>query len=493
MSPAITLVALLASLAGWVAGEAVGTSARPWFVALVGGLVAAEVAAVRPAVAGAGGTAVDRATLRLWRRGELLALLVGVKALHVVTGLPASVQELGGFPSAIADAETVTAWIFGVAVWILVNATFDDLDAIERGVEEGRGSVARIRLRVTGTSVIVVAASAFGTVGMDGLLDLDRRASGTVPVAGVLYVMAAVVGLSRFALRAELGRWARDGADVDRDVADRWRRTAAAAVLAVVLVGAAVPLVTRTASSLPVAAVTRAGGFGDWLMRTVEGIGDLQAPNTDADRGDVAPRPEPEPIPDPDTPPWFRELVLWALVGMIFSWVVLRAGRTRVRRRREEGGGAPPWGRVLVEAVRLLWAALLGFLRTILGLVRSAGAAVAGRLGRTPAPVAGPPAVSPPPALPDDPVRARIYLAHRRFAGAAGARFGRRRPPETAREFAGRVRTVAPAAVDAITGLYESARYSDHVLPRDDAGRAEEAADTVEERIADHGDGRDPG
>jgi hypothetical protein len=91
------------------------------------------------------------------------------------------------------------------------------------------------------------------------------------------------------------------------------------------------------------------------------------------------------------------------------------------------------------------------------------------------------------PSLPDDPVRARIYLAHRRFVRIAGERFGRRRPPETPREFAGRVRGVAPGAVDSITNLYEAARYSDHLLPGADAGRAEEAANRVERHLADPG------
>lgn len=488
MSPAVALVGMLATLAGWVAGEAVGGPVRPWFVAVVGGIVAMEVAAVRPAVDRVGGTGVDRATMRVWRRGELLALVVGVKALHVVTALPDSAAELTRIPSGLVDSETVTGWLFGLAVWVLVNATLDDLDAIERGVEEGRGSVARIRLRVTGTSVLVIAASAFGTVGMDGLLDLDRRASGTVPVAGVLYVVAAIVGQSRFALRAEVGRWSRDGASVDPDVAVRWRRLAGSVVLVVVLVGVAVPLVTRTASSLPVAAVTRAGGLGDWLMRTVDGIGDLQAPDRGSDGGEDARRaPEPDPVPDPEMPSWFDEVVLWTFVGMVFAWVVLRAGRTRARRRIVEGE-APPWGRVVLEAMRVLWATVLGVLRGILGLVRDAGSAVASRVRRRGVRPVGVASVARPrPPLPDDPVRARIYVAHRRFVRAAGERFGRRKPPETPREFAGRVRGVAPGAVDSITGLYETARYSNHLLPGDDAGRAEEAADRVERSLAEPG------
>ncbi len=54
-----------------------------------------------------------------------------------------------------------------------------------------------------------------------------------------------------------------------------------------------------------------------------------------------------------------------------------------------------------------------------------------------------------------------------------------RRPPETAREFAGRVRSIAPPEVDVLTGAYEAARYSVHHLSATDAGRAETAADEV--------------
>ena len=75
---------------------------------------------------------------------------------------------------------------------------------------------------------------------------------------------------------------------------------------------------------------------------------------------------------------------------------------------------------------------------------------------------------------PEDPLRARIAAAYRRFVGTARARGFPPSSVDTPREFARRVGPSEP--VVGITTAYEEARYSEHVFEAGFALRAEEAA-----------------
>jgi hypothetical protein len=474
----LVLLSVMAGLAGWTVGDAVGSTVRPWFVAVVAAAVVAETCAARDALETAGSVTADSGW-RAWRRAEFTVLVLGTKAFHVLTALPDSIEELTRFPHALIDPETGTALAVGLVMWMLANSTLDDLASIERGVETGRGGVARVRSRIVVMSVAVVGFGAFGLVGVDGLLDLDRSASRRVPVTAALFVVASVLALSRLAHRAASGSWERDGAVVDPRVADRWRRVSIAAVLLATVIGIGLPPLTRTISAAPVIGITRTGGLGDWLVDVFERLRDTEGPSVAAD-GEPGDRVQPDfdPLPPSSRPDWLGEVALWLLVGSVFAFAVVRAGRIRVRAQLPDGDPLP-WGAVLKEALRVLGRSLLAVLRVLWDLVRSVSRVVRSGSSRVSSKATAETDGGRVGSLPHDPARARIYEAFRRVSEAAGRVVGARGFAETPREFSRRVAPAPRTAVRTVTSLYEGARYSEHPLGDREATVAERAAERI--------------
>lgn len=477
----LVLLALMSGLAGWTVGDAVGSTVRPWFVSAVAAAVVAMTCAARDALETTGEVTADSGW-RAWRRAELIVFMLGTKVLHVVTALPDSIEELTRLPQAVIDPETGAALAVGLVMWMLANTTLDDLASIERGVESGRGGVARVRSRLVAVSVVVVAFGAFGLVGIDGLFELERSASGRVPFTAVLFVLVSVLALSRLAHRAVSGSWERDGAAVDPRIADRWRRVSVAAVLVATLIGIGLPLVTRSLSAAPMIGITRTGGLGDWLVDVVERLRDTEGPSVaEGEPGDRM-QPEFDPVPPSARPEWLGEVALWMLVGSVLAFGAVRAGRMRVRMGLPDGDPLP-WGAVLLETLRVVGRAFMAALRVVWDLLRSVFGVARRRTARSSAPSRAPVDAGTARRLPDDPARARIYEAFRRFTEAAGRVVGVRVAAETPREFSRRVTSGPRSAVRAVTSLYEGARYSEHPLGEREAAVAERAADQIVDRL----------
>lgn len=450
----------------------------PVFFGLLGGLIGASVAAVSPSSSpalvalSAGAIAFETSLLRphldadsdsrlagVWRRFELVGLVLWVKVLQVLSGNTVPV-----------DFEFGLAVIVGILVWSFVNATLTDLDAIERAIEitEGMTPLQRIRLRFVALGLAVVVCAALGAVGLDGLLDLERGAAQSWSSAPLGYFVLGLVGLGAAARMAEASRWRRDGAVVDLGVGRRWMRSVVVTLGLLGLVSLVVQSTATGATAVPVSGLGITGRFGSWLS---ERAADLRAGSDGAE----GPREFVEPIAA--TPPpfdvaeqgagWLGEVALWTFVGLIFAFAIYR-GRNRLVRMEEDGAERPGVRAVLMVVWRAVLEMLSSFWGALKRLVRRSRDSDVGIIG-------GLSAVDGTRRWwePADPIRRRIAVAYRSAVDVISLGHGSRRQPETPREFAGRV---ADERFTTVTDVFEEARYSSHHLDDSHASTAESAA-----------------
>jgi hypothetical protein len=445
---------MVAALAG-ASIAAASPAVRWWVVASTAAVVAFETAALRPRL----DADIDAQTVVVWRRLELLGIVIGVKLLQVLAGT-----------RVLFDLEFGTAVVTGVATWAFVNATLNDLDAVERAIEitDGSTPLQRIRMRFLTLGLVGVAFAAVGAVGIDGLLDLERPAAGSWSAAPLGYFVTGLIGIGLVARRAEDRRWNRDGAEVDAEVAGRWIRSVVSTVAVLGLAGLVLQQVTSGVTAVPVGGLAAAGRFGAWLVDRTTGL--RAALDTEAsdrqDVGDEVSAPPPEFEAAEPSLPWLGDVALWILIALIFGFAIMR-GRNRLERRRDVvEGGLGLW-----EAVRLVWRTLgdlvAGVWRGLRHLIwrRDRAATV------TAAAVTG--ATRDGWWSPGDPVRRRIAAAYRSAVETVSVNHGPPRHPDTPREFAHRVMDLRFSTV---TAVFEEARYSNHVLTDSDAATAETAA-----------------
>lgn len=447
-------VALLGALLG-VSASGVSNTVRPWVVAMVGGVMAFQAVVLAP-------LSIRRPRIAL----RLVALVVGVKALQLVAGRASGV-----------DAEFAVAVVTGMVAWVAGSGTASDLDAIERGIDvaDGLTPMQRLRMRAVLLGSAAVFVAGWGEIGLGGLVDLRRPAAGRMSSAPLAFFAAVVLALGYASRRAEVRRWGRDGARVDRAVSLRWSRAVIVTVFVSVVVGLALPLLAPGVTAVPANGVAASGRVGEWVADRMLALGealDTEADANAAGQGGSATAPEFEPV-EP-TLPWIGDVALWLLFAAIFASVIVRA---RNRRDVMRGESEPRLG--LGEIIVAVWreiADLLAAIRRVVGRWfgrirrreepggQGVGAGrVVGTVGR--------------PWSPSDPVRRRIAAAYRSAVGAIGPAHGPIRRAETPRELATRV---MESPFTAVTVLYEEARYSNHVLTDRQAKQAEEAAASMD-------------
>ncbi len=462
MNPAF-LLTVLGGISGWVLGSATG--ARPWFVAMVAAVVAFEATSAAE---------VEASRLRSWRRAEILMLVVGVKALHLLTIPRATAsEEIAAFPLGLLDVESVTGWVVGLSVWLLVVATVSDLNQIGTGVERGEEVPAldRLRYRLMTTTVLLVAAAAFGAVGVLGLLDLERSGRRGVFWAVVVFFGIGLLGLGRAGFSNAAGRWEREGVLVEGPVRSRWLASGALVVLLVVTAGVVTSAAGSGLSGLPAVGVSRMGPVGDWLVGALDRLGGGEARPT-GEGGGLVPPLQPREAAEGEPGSFIGELFILAVLATSVAVALRAGGGSRTRRLAVGRGGGALWRLVLAMA-RGLTAMVTSIVRAMWTLLQAVF-----RIRRR----GGQPERSKRRAgngistawNPEDPLRRRVANAYRRFVGGARTAGFTRRPVDTPREFAERVGGSKP--VETITSSYEEARYSRHELAAADAERAEQAA-----------------
>lgn len=472
MNGAVWVVAVLAMLTGSVMASAAGPPARPVFVAVVAGATAIQVMISRRLAAEIedGGARVRR------RRLDLLMWAIGIRSMQALTG------GAGGLTQPVpGDRETLVSLLIMLAVRSAANATVDDLDAVERGLERADGTdpVARIRGRVLFYLVAVTAAAGFAGIRSAGLFDLSRPAATDMHWAPLAFLAIGLVALARSAYRAEAGRWRRDGAAVDVRTEASWHREALVVTALVMVVGAAVWMGQVGGSTLAVSGVARAGPVGAWIAERLEALGGGESDSA-TQRGSGGAETAPAFDLDPDAgPEWMGEVMFWLIAAGVLAWVATKGRQMTGRERRPtREGEAPGLRRVLVALIGLtvaLWRALRRALAWAQRRVRASANTERARA----------PAVVSQIWTSEDAVRARIAAGYRRLVTMVSVTVGGRRRSETPREFAvraGAALTDDEAVLDSVTQAYEEARFSDHVIAEDVAVRVERAVDEVERR-----------
>lgn len=454
-------VSVLAGLAG--AGLAAGVpSARTGVVVGVAMLVAWETAVARPIL----DDQDDVSVIRLWRRLELVGVVAGSKLVQIAAGA-----------GALVDGEYLVTLVWALVVWAGVNATLTDLDAIDRGIgaTDGLTPLQRIRLRFVGLGLVATTFAAFGAVGLRGLLDLERSAAVGLSAAPLGYFVfgAATVGL--VARRSETRRWERDGASVDPDVGRSWRRAVVVAVAVVATLAVAVYAVPTGISALPVQGIAASGRFGEWISERAASLAAAVEAGSESSPAGTDPAVPPGAEFEPVEPvaPWLGDVALWLMLTLLFVSIIVRARRRAVE-ATPEGGGAR-FGDVVRMVATMVRDLALGLLRFLRGLV--GGRSSDGREGASP-----PQSTAPEEWTSTDPVRRRIARAYRSSVDVLAGHH-RRRIAETPREYA---RRIEDGGFVALTGTFEEARFSDHLLAEADAERAERESSGVRER---HGGG----
>ncbi len=268
---AVGVFTVMGALAGWVLGTATG--ARPAFVAVVCGIVALESSATAAAL-----DDPDRA--RAWRRMEFVALIVGVKLLHLFS-IPRELAaaEIADLPRSIFENETLTGWVAGFMVWALVLATIGDLEVLASGVDDARESpvVVRVRTRLVATTAVLTLAAAYAAVGFAGVMTLRRSGERGVFWVVSLFLGIGLLGLARVSYAAAAGRWMRDGAVVEGPIQSRWMASAWIVAVVVLAVGIAAGGLSGGVSGLPAIGVAKLGPVGEWIADALERIGERQA------------------------------------------------------------------------------------------------------------------------------------------------------------------------------------------------------------------------
>jgi hypothetical protein len=501
LAAALLLAALLAALVAiWSGLVARAVPAwRPAYLPAACLLVAVEAALVRYRMLR--GRHLEAGALP-YLAAELFALAVLMRAVATLSlgaaGLPGGLERYVRSPLAAVDGPFVGCLAAGLAVALLVRAGLGLLarldprpPAQETGLaaEVFRAAEERDEREALGRLAAGLGwGGALALVGLVGqVVDVGRLAAPPLPLpaasalAGVAYLICAVLLYSWGRLGLLRSRWARDEAAVEPAVAGRWRGASVALVLAVAVAGLALPggyggellaaaqgglvavvnLFSLVALFLGALAV---GAFG--LVLTIPALILAMLPRAAPDPGAAAPPPPPPPPPPPAPaapPPFAPGLIFWACVAILVGyalWAVLRRQEWAVAAARRLRDG---WlGRALAW-LRGAWASTAGYARAV-------GEALAERLR--------PPPASPRPARPRlgrmGPGELVRYFYRAALSRAERGGLGRA-PAETPYEYGARLRADLPEDAEAVDGLteeYVAAAYGPRPATPADARRA---------------------
>ena len=434
---------LLAACAGWTVAVPFDGVSSPYVAAVAAATVVVE----------AGFRMVDASRLRWLAAGETLA----------VTLVPVGIFAVGSIGGRLDGSSLLAGLLTAFAVWLVGAITITDIDAVEEPtdlVEGVSGALSRITTRLFLVGMLLMA---FLVAGHGGLAPVaaPRPIEAGLLVPFLIYWVVGLGGLASLNRSRLLARWKRDRSQIDADLAGRWR-TAAALWVAV---GAVVSVLWWWIGR-PVL------GLGHTLaISAVRGVNVLVGRLLGLDLPEAGPS-DPSPTPavtlppagsvNPITPPpeWL-DLFLLLIAATIFAF-----GLVAFRRRVTERG--VPDSSMLWRALRASWHALGEFLRELGRMlrsmfgIRSTGGASRGRQPR-------PGVTAAPGWSPSDPFRRRIASEYRAFLGAARLRMGPIARTETPSELARRMAAAEEdnAALSALTGIYELARFS--LQPLDEA------------------------
>ena len=441
-NPTLSLL-VLAARSGWTVAVPFDGVSRPYLAAVAAATVVVE----------AGFRMVDASRLRWLAAGETLA----------VTLVPVGIFAVGSIGGRLDGSSLLAGLLTAFAVWLVGAITITDIDAVDEPtdlVEGVSGALGRITTRLFLVGMLLMA---FLVAGHGGLAPVaaPRPIEAGLLVPFLIYWVVGFGGLASLNRSRLLARWKRDRSQIDADLAGRWRTAAALGVAA----GAVVSVLWWWIGRPPLGlghTVATAGVRGmTGLVGRLLGV-DLP------DAGPSGPSPTTPVTPPPASsvnpvtpPPEWLDVFLLLIAGTIFAF-----GLVAFRRRVTERG--VPDSSMLWRALRASWHALGEFLRelgrmlrSIFG-IRSTGEASRGRRSR-------PGSTAPPGWSPSDPFRRRIAGDYRAFLGAARLRMGPIARTETPSELAGRIAAAEEdnAALSALTGIYELARFS--LQPLDEA------------------------
>lgn len=465
----LPVVAVLAACVAWSVGYAFSSFVRPAYTALLAVVAVLEAEASR--------RVTERrevpagASLLAWRHLEWVLLVVVAFALHLVLpGRPRPADPIG--PEVIVGLGVV------LLVWALAQATFHDLDRLGFPAVEGRsssfpGGTGPLVARFLGGAVVVAGSIAVGVSGWSSLADIGRPSVPGPVVPLTVYLCVGVAGIGWVSFHDARLRWRREEARVEPGVGGRWAAGVAVCLLAGALVFALSPVAAKPVIHGTWAVAGRlAASFGK--EPTGRGLGGAAgvagSPSSGLARSGLPPSGPASPAPG-GASEWVAGIAFVVVMLLLVTVAFLRVG---LRRR------ASP-ERLLAP---LAFAAVVG--RTVLGVVAALGRVVKAmmwwwrhRVRHSPS-EAGSPAetVDRRPAWAETAGREQLGVAHlyHRFLELAGARVGRRRPPETPWEFARRVSAVLGGipGVEPLTESFVVARYSAHELGGEQLAEARE-------------------
>jgi hypothetical protein len=453
-------------------------------------LVALEAALVRYRMLS--GRHLELGSLR-YLAAELFALAALMRAVAVLgqglVTLPQSLELWVRYPLEALDTPFIICLAVGVVVALLARGGMRELAALEPG-PGGRPpevGIAADTLRAEAENrageALRYIASRLGWGALIALVALtaqmiDPRELGAPalppaplsPLAGIMYLICAVLLYSRARLGLLRSRWQRDDATVEPAVLQRWRVSSLGLVLAVVAIGILLPrgygggvvdvaragLMTVLQILSLVALFFGAIAMGALgLALTIPAL--ILALFGGFDTGTVLPpalpqMPTPEPPPPPAEPPLAPGLIFWicmaALAGYALWTVLRRQEWVLAAAARLRAGILAP----LLAWLGRLWAGVAGYAQIV-------GEAIAERLR---------PAPSQPPPGPERPRLLRLDPGAlvRHFYASVVLRAERggvsRRRAETPAEYGEKLRAHIPEAaddVDSLTAAYLEAAY----------------------------------
>jgi Domain of unknown function (DUF4129) len=446
---------LLAACAGWTVAVPFDGVSSP-YLATVG---AATV------LVGAGFRMVDAGRLRWLAAGETLAVIA----------VPVGIFAVGSIGSPLDESSLLAGLITAFALWLVAAITITDIEAVTEPtdlVEGVSGALGRITTRLLLIGMLLMIALVSGHGGLAPVTAARPVQAGLV-VPFLLYWIVGLGGLASLNRSRLLARWKRDRSQIDADLVERWRTSAALWVAVGAVLSVLWWWIGRPPLSLGHTLVTTGVRGLTGLVGRLLGVDPPTAsPSGPSQTTVVTPPPTDSVNPVTPAPEWL-DLFLVLLAGTIFAFafVVFRRGV----RARGVSDSSMFW-----RALRAIWNALGAFLKDLGQLLKSFFRArsnrdtVRDRRSRSGATTA-------PGWSPVDPLRRRIAGEYRAFLTAARQRMGPIPGSETPAELARRIEAAEQrdAALEVLTGIYELARFSLQPLDEAVVRQAQEARATI--------------
>ena len=446
---------LLAACAGWSVAVAFDGVSSP-YLATVG---AATV------LIGAGFRMVDAGRLRWLAAGETLAVIA----------VPIGIFAVGSIGGSLDESSLLAGLATAFAVWLVASITITDIEAVTEPtdlVEGVSGALGRITTRLLLVGMLLMIALVAGHGGLAPVTAARPIQAGLV-VPFYLYWIVGLSGLASLNRSRLLARWKRDRSQIDSDLGERWRTAAGLWVAVGVVLSVLWWWIGRPPLGLGhTVATTAVRGLTGFVGRLL-GV-ELPTANQSGPSQTTAVTPPPASSVNPVTPPpeWF-DLFLLLIAGTVFAFAFV-VFRLRVRARGVSDSS------MFWRVLGVTWAALAAFLAELGRLLmsffraRSIDDAARDRQSRSGATTA-------PGWSPSDPLRRRIAGEYRAFLTAARQRMGPIPGTETPSELARRIEAAdeSDAALLALTGIYELARFSRQPLDESLVRQAQDARATI--------------